>query len=178
MKKSTLLSFATAAAIVVTSAGTYAAWDVLEATTEERTVELGNAINLTAEAGNFTLNPVDRTVLDKVNGQVATGGITVNLSTVDQSLQGKRKIILKPTVTFEKASNPVSATLDTDYTVEIKKAGKDIAGAGGVFTDTEEKGTNDFTYSAEGTVYTVNVTPKSNALEEATATITVNVELQ
>ena len=32
MKKSTLLSFVTAGAIVATSVGTYAAWDTLEAT--------------------------------------------------------------------------------------------------------------------------------------------------
>ena len=49
MKKSTLLSFVTAGAIVATSVGTYAAWDTLEATVGG-TVNFGNPVTVSTDA--------------------------------------------------------------------------------------------------------------------------------
>lgn len=50
MKKSTLLSFATVAAIVATSAGTYAAWDQTEATTAPASVTFREPVAITTSA--------------------------------------------------------------------------------------------------------------------------------
>ena len=56
MKKSTLLSFATAAAILATSAGTYAAWDQLDATSTGQSVTLRTpaTVNIGTDLAVFT----------------------------------------------------------------------------------------------------------------------------
>lgn len=54
MKKSTLLSLATAGAIVTTSAFTFAAWDQMDAT-KTATLTIRNPVTVTAAAGDVTL---------------------------------------------------------------------------------------------------------------------------
>lgn len=55
MKKSTILTFATAAAIVATSAGTFAAWDQTSAETAAKTLTVGQPVVLsTGDLSNFT----------------------------------------------------------------------------------------------------------------------------
>ena len=52
MKKSTILTFATAVAIVATSAGTFAAWDQLEDTSDVANLVVGTPV--TVQAGTLT----------------------------------------------------------------------------------------------------------------------------
>lgn len=107
MKKSTLLSFATAGAIVMASAGTYAAWDTL--TSEETaTLNFGTPIVLTMdslEAGNAA----QRTSLGEVP-KIETKAI-INL---DNSDNLGEKIELTPTI-----EGDISLTAGTDYTLAI-----------------------------------------------------------
>lgn len=56
MKKSTLLSLATAGAVIATSAGTFALWDTIESTSEG-TVTMANAIVLEAQTGSYNVMP-------------------------------------------------------------------------------------------------------------------------
>ena len=48
MKKSTILTFATAVAIVATSAGTFAAWDQLEDTSDVANLVVGTCLLYTS----------------------------------------------------------------------------------------------------------------------------------
>lgn len=54
-KKSTLLSLATAAAIVATTFGTYAAWDTLSVTSNAQEVTIASPVNMEISPAEFTL---------------------------------------------------------------------------------------------------------------------------
>lgn len=56
MKKSTLLSFATAAAIIATSAGTFAAWDQTKAVTDPVAITFRNKVTTTITTADFNEN--------------------------------------------------------------------------------------------------------------------------
>lgn len=76
MKKSTLLSFATAAAIVVTSAGTYAAWDTTTKASNETTVTMAKKVDM--EVSTLAFTTAEKTTIDEtVPSQTATVNVTV-----------------------------------------------------------------------------------------------------
>lgn len=54
-KKSTLLSLATAAAIVATTFGTYAAWDTMSVTSNAQAVTIAAPVNMEITPAEFTL---------------------------------------------------------------------------------------------------------------------------
>ena len=107
MKKSTLLSFATAGAIVMASAGTYAAWDTLTAE-QETTLNFGNPIVLTMDSlaeGTAT----KRTALKEAPKIETTA--TINLENSDKLGTG-----IELTASIE---GDTALTAGDDYTLEI-----------------------------------------------------------
>ncbi len=82
MKKSTILSLATAGAIVATSAFTFAAWDKLDDTKTVATVELRNPVTVTVTEDN-SKELTSTTALDTI--PVYTGTAIVNVSEVPEN---------------------------------------------------------------------------------------------
>lgn len=82
MKKSTILSLATAGAIVATSAFTFAAWDKLDDTKTVATVELRNPVTVTVTE-DTSKELTSTTALDTI--PVYTGTATVNVSEVPEN---------------------------------------------------------------------------------------------
>lgn len=120
MKKSTLLSLATAGAIVATSVGTFAAWDTTDATSTG-TVNFGTPVTVTAgtaptyETANRSLNvaPTSKgTVSFKVKDEKGLAS-TLKLSATVPDAQ---KDLVD--VTFEK--DGVAGTAITEDTAVIK----------------------------------------------------------
>lgn len=72
MKKSMLLSFVTAGAIIATSVGTYALWDQMEATTSDYTLKIGTPIEVTVNSTNFAAD----TIVEPGQAQVASMNFT------------------------------------------------------------------------------------------------------
>lgn len=72
MKKSTLLSFVTAGAIVATSVGTYALWDQMEAKTSDYTLKIGTPIEVAVNSTNFVAN----TIVEPGQPQIASMSFT------------------------------------------------------------------------------------------------------
>lgn len=144
MKKSTLLSFATAGAIVVTSAGTYAAWDSL---TDETTANITfrNPVTVTVDS-SYTLEEATST-LDTL--PTATGTVAFTVSNEDKLAD---TLTIKPTV-----SGGTSASVD-DFDFEIVDSSE---------SDTPKlsgNSTNGFVDKTLGTTtYTVKVTPKDES---------------
>lgn len=139
MKKSTLLSLATAGAIVATSAGTYAAWDKPDASTTAN-VNFRNPVTIDVTS-NYSLLDASTATLNSL--QTVTGDVTF---TVTDAGELADTLTLVPTV-----SGGNSASVN-DFTFEIidKKNGKIDDHGTGKFVDTD----------ITSTVYTVNVTPK------------------
>lgn len=123
MKKSTILTFATAAAIVATSAGTFAAWDQLSDTTttavqlkftEPKIIDLPETLSFDNSELNGTTNVATSTIALDVSGTKA--GDKVKLSLVDDA--GNPKTVpdgLK--VSFSKNDSDLTDGTDTSPTV-------------------------------------------------------------
>lgn len=144
MKKSTLLSLATAGAIVATSVGTFAAWDQMDATANG-TVTLRNPVTVTTstmgaatEEANYGSTPIytskatfkvenapdtgyefKPTVTIK-NGNDVIGSDKITVTAVDNNtanLEGQHEI----TVTMTPAETAdAKALANTPLTVEVK----------------------------------------------------------
>ena len=121
MKKSTLLSLLTAGAILVTSAGTYALWDTLEATSNGRFTVANSSIKLSTQ-DTMTFNSPTATL----NANEITYSSNATF-TIDGELKNdltKLQLTLVPTVTKKSDGSSVSS----GYTVSIKKGGSVLAG--------------------------------------------------
>lgn len=151
-KKSTLLSLATAAAIVATTFGTYAVWDQMDATAEGTAKIASPSVAVTAE--NITLTPND--VIGN-NSIEYTGTATFNITGKDKLDNLK----LTPEVTV------AGADLTTgDYSVEITQT-SDSGFTGDAtlgYTDTNLDATN---------AYTVKVTINNKDLADKDMTVNV-----
>lgn len=172
MKKSTLLSLATAGAIVATSMGTFAAWDVTTSTTAVQSLTLGKAVNLQADLA--ALSKDAKTDINTETGESVTGTVTVDLSTVSTDIQTGRKVEITPIVAFKDGSSEVNGLVaETDYTVEVKKGNDVLTPIAGVATDTPT------TFDTDTNQYTIKVTPKnSEKLSGKTVEISAKVELK
>lgn len=119
MKKSTLLSFATAAAIVATSAGTYAAWDQTTATTAPAAVTFREPVAITTSA--LTKNEAESvTAYNEVPTYVANTTFTV--SNVPDDATGAN---MDYTVALKDNNQPVGADA---YTTEVVDSATQING--------------------------------------------------
>lgn len=115
-KKSTLLSLATAAAIVATTFGTYAVWDTLESDTSQKISIARPSVIVTANSVALTENNT-------------IGGDEVNYSTTAtfniQGAENLSSLKLTPTVTM---TDETSITEGVDYDVEIAQTDDTIVG--------------------------------------------------
>lgn len=144
MKKNTILSFATAGAIIATSAGTYAAWDSLVDDTSD-TITFRNPVTVTVEE-SYTLAETPST-LDTL--PVAEG--TVNF-TIENDGDLANTLTIVPSV-----SGGSSATVDDfDFVIVDSSEGNTptlVGDATDGFVDKTLTSTN----------YTVKVTPKDGS---------------
>lgn len=140
MKKSMLLSFVTAGAIIATSVGTYAAWDQMDATTDEVTLQYadGVVVGITSQPTAITdklggingKNEVSTTFNVNVTGLPTTGTNEMKLTAVDASgtpinqagltfefVKGGTSLVngIDSSVTAENTYN-VKVKIDTDNT--------------------------------------------------------------
>lgn len=144
MKKSTLLSFATAGAIVMASAGTYAAWDTLTAD-KTATLNFGTPVVLTMDSlgeGNAS----QRTTLGEAP-KIETTAV-INLENSDDLGE---KIELIPTI-----EGTVPLTPGTDYTLEI--AADTTYSQGEVQTETANTKFYDSNVTAGTKTYKITIT--------------------
>lgn len=140
-KKSTLLSLATAAAIVATTFGTYAVWDTLGSETSQ-TVSIATP-SVTVNATSTTLVENDSVGADTVDYSTTA---TFDITGADKL----SSLTLTPTVTM---TDGTSVTEGTDYDVEITQTDDTITG--GV----------DSKLSEGANVYNVKVTIKNSNLQ-------------
>lgn len=151
-KKSTLLSLATAAAIVATTFGTYAVWDTLEDT---------------AQSGEITIaSPsvvVDAAQLDLTGTDVIGAKEIAYEGTATFNITGQDKLAsLKLTPTVEVAGKTLTAD---DYSVEITQDGDTLTGdATNGYVDSNLDATNS---------YKVKVTVKNQDLAAGKMTVKV-----
>lgn len=152
MKKSTLLSFATAAAIVVTSAGTYAAWDQLDSTSTG-TINFRNATTVSLPA-TMTFTTTD--TINEVPEATAMTTLKLENMPAAEKLTG---YTLEYTTEVTSAGSPIEPA---KYTAEVTDA-----------TKTElTNGTHDIT---------VKVTPKADSVVDFAGkevNVTVKAELK
>ena len=171
MKKSTLLSFATAAAIVVTSAGTYAAWDkTSDVAVMTNTVTIRKKVSTTiTESTPFTTT----TNILSADGPVYTTSVPVSVNEIPTDAFNNYKVKVSA-YAFDSqeaattaANNP--AGLDTDSTKSTKVTAT-------VADDTNNKliTKKDETFNS-----TVEVKPIESAsnVENSTAYIVVKAEI-
>lgn len=164
MKKSTILSLATAIAVVGTSTFTFAVWDQLDATAKG-TVTFSNPVTITTTSTAFTLTESDRTLNTMPKVESSADAIEFTVDDKDSKTSG-----LKLSAVVKNASN-VDVTDQSDITFND---GTDNINNGGTDTTTDTTsykitiGANDTaTTSALTGALTVEVTaqlqqPQSN----------------
>lgn len=151
-KKSTLLSLATAAAIVATTFGTYAVWDQFTATATSKTITIASP-SVIVEAQGITL--LENDVIGAESIEYA-GTVTFNIKGSDKLTE----LTLTPTVAVTGKE-----LTSSDYSVEITQASDTISGdATTGFKDVTLSDTND---------YTVKVTIKNKELANSEMTVSV-----
>lgn len=163
MKKTTILSLATAVAVVATSAGTYAAWDTLEVS-KSASVTFSKPVEV-------ALNELSFDTTDNLGSTpVASDEITI---TVTDTESRANTLTIKPEISVSDGSG---ITID-DFTIELvdNTVGHNSAGLEGSastgFTDT------DFDHSGANT-YTVKVTPKEGSKSKFSQSTDVSVSLK
>ena len=157
MKKSTILTFATAIAIVATSAGTFAAWDQLEATSDVANLVVGTPV--TVQAGTLTtFNEEERVLGDTLPSYTST--VEFNVVDTDSKVS---KLTLEPILT-DSSDQPIDAA---KATIEITQDGADNGLAGNV--DSKVEATN---------TYNVKVSVKDASLAGKTLKVSVKGTLQ
>lgn len=156
MKKSTILSLATAIAVVGTSAFTFAVWDETTAS-ETATLTVGSPVKITADTfENFTEDS-SRT---SGNDPVYTSNVTFNIAGNDA---GKAKTLtLTPTV-----KDGDKALTDAQVDVTLEQTESDSGLINLVDSKIEDSNT-----------YTVKVTVKDNTLATKALTVEVAGELK
>lgn len=153
-KKSTLLSLATAAAIVATTFGTYAVWDTLTDTSTSNAITIASP-SVKVEAKAMNLDGTDVIGSDNI---VYEGTATFNIT-------GKDKLAdLKLTPTVEVEGKTLTAEA---YSVEITQT------TDNTFTGDAANGYTDTTLEDGENVYTVKVTVKDSSLADGKMTVSV-----
>lgn len=157
MKKSTLLSFVTAGAIVATSVGTYAVWDQIDATaTNKLTVEKPTAVNALMPK-EFATTTTDLST-DAAPTYTADVSFTVDAENKANTL----------TLSTEILNSGTDVTNQFDVSYE-EKSGTGLTG--NVDSVIDANGAKD------ANSYTVKITPKDSTTTTAVGTeLTVNVK--
>lgn len=148
MKKSTVLSLATAGAIVATSLGTFAAWDSLNATSTG-TLQVGNPVTISAAAATY-----DET---HILGQdpVYTSEVTFN---VDKAGQTVSELDVTNIAVYASDDEQKATPMTDSFTITIAGAAGDTGAvpSGPTMKDTSVEDKN---------TYTVTLTPKDTSLQ-------------
>ncbi|MFQ9922734.1 MAG: hypothetical protein ACLRVU_04430 [Beduini sp.] len=157
MKKSTILGVLTAAALITTSAATYAAWDQTSDTADQ-TIAIRERVTLEANATAFTGGDLETT-----NNEITyTGTYTFKAATVNGTVN---TLNLTPTV---KGNDGTTALDPSKYEIEIKKGDTALTLNDGAYTDTVVDGVN---------TYTVNLKIKDPTLANTSVTVSINGQL-
>lgn len=153
-KKSTLLSLATAAAIVATTFGTYAVWDTLKDTSTSNTITIASP-SVKVKANDMNLDGTDVIGSENI---VYEGTATFNITGIDKLADLK----LTPTVAVEGKTLTAEA-----YSVEITQA------TDNTFAGDATNGYTDTTLETGENAYTVRVTVKDSSLADGKMTVSV-----
>lgn len=150
MKKSTVLTFATAGAIVATSLGTFAAWDNTNATSTG-TLKVGTPVTITAGAG-ITYNEAERSV-----GQdpVYTADVAF---TVEKAGKTVSELDVDKIAVYESNDKEKATPVTDNFTITIAGAAGDTGAVsnGATIKDTSVEDVN---------TYTVTLTPKNTTVQ-------------
>ena len=163
MKKTTILSLATAVAVVATSAGTYAAWDTLEVS-KKASVTFSKPVEV-------ALNDLSFETTDALGStREASDDITITVKDTDNQAD---TLTIKPEISV---SDDSGITID-DFTIElvdktVSHNSEPLGGsASGGFKDVN------FNHSGANT-YTVTVIPKEGSKSKFSQSTAVSVSLK
>ena len=163
MKKTTILSLATAVAVVATSAGTYAAWDTLEVSKAAR-VTFSKPVEVALDELSFkTTDALGST-------RLASDDITITVTDTENQAD---TLTIKPEISVSDSSG---ITID-DFTIElvdntVSHNSEPLGGSASTgFTDT------DFNHSGANT-YIVKVIPKEGSKSKFSQSTAVSVSLK
>lgn len=145
MKKSTILGVLTAAALITTSAATYAAWDQTTTTFESNKFTLRQNVTLTSSPASFAGGDTLSTGED---GIAYTGEVTFTATAIELV----DTLTLTPTVTKTEDSTTIDPSL---YSIKIEQEGASLTPNGTSFVDKSIDTTN---------TYKVTLNVKDNSL--------------
>lgn len=149
MKKTTLLSLATAAAVVTTSVGTFAAYDTLSASNTGSGAVLNFGAPVTVEM-EVAAGEANERALNEVPSVTTTATVTV----ANEDSLGD-----KITLTFDLAGTDGSSlTETTDYTLDVKANSGYTGGSGTVTSQHDNITFEDSNVTAGEKTYDVTVT--------------------
>lgn len=140
LKKTTLLSIATAAAVITTSVGTFAAYDTVEATTTGGTVTFRNPVTVTA--GELTMNETD----NQLNTNPSASG-TVTFTVTDAEKLATQ-LDLEINVTDNGGKGLDANDFDFTVTDSSDSEGTSFSGSEIAWTDTDLSDSNEYTIKA------------------------------
>lgn len=147
MKKKTLFTFVASTAVVVTAAGSYAAWDTTSATATSNEIHISK---VEVEIGALSMTQEGTRVLD--TAPTYKGNVDVDLQSVEDSLQKNVKLELTP-----KVVDTADTDLTTQFDIVVSQINDNTLAGGtgpGATTDT----VLDFTNTKNS--YSVSITPK------------------
>lgn len=148
MKKSTLLSLVTAGAIVVTSAGTYAVWDDLNAESNTAEVTIDKAVSMSVSNLEFT--PTPRTdFAENVADLAQTSVVTVDVKDVPATVAAGYMLEYTPVVE-EGDSSKIDVVVE-DPKAKVLKGGETDEHTATVTVTPKESASND------GGIYKIKV---------------------
>ena len=154
MKKSMLLSFVTAGAIIATSVGTYAAWDQMDVSkVGELTIDKPVTMAM-ADLASFA-STREAGTLDSANAPSYTQDVSFTVNSMPTDAESKYELNVNAAVYKDGTTETVNG-----FNVEVNKATSD---------------TND---KIEGShTYTVKVTPTDNTLEDINYDVKVTASI-
>ncbi|MCQ4636053.1 hypothetical protein NE619_04885 [Anaerovorax odorimutans] len=160
--KKKLLTLLTVAAVVVTMAGSYAAWDQLKVD-GFGTLNFDKPVAATMTVPDFTKSSSSGL---SENAPVYTSAAVYKVENVPTGVTPK--VAITPSV--KDGQNPVDSS---NFTIAISKGAAELTAAGGVYTDAN--------VSTGENTYTVTITPKDSDAAKALAgkdlTVTLSAEL-
>lgn len=169
MKKTTILSLATAAAIVATSAGTYAAWDSLEAS-KDTTVTFSKPVEV-------ALNDLSFETTDTLGSTpVASDEITI---TVTDTESRANTLTIKPAISVSGDSGITIADFDIEVVDITEGQNAEFEDYNTGLSGSVSEGFKDTKFNHSGAnTYTVKVIPKEGSKSKFSKSTAVSVSLK
>lgn len=140
LKKTTLLSIATAAAVITTSVGTFAAYDTVTAEATAGNVSFRKPV--TIQAAGLTMNPEEDSL---GTAPSATGTVTFTVTDEDSLASN---LGLEIAVTDNGATGLSASDFDFNVTDSSDGANSGCTGGGTSWNDSDLTGTNQYTVTA------------------------------